>query len=61
MSQHPDGGERAHLDVEPGLAGNHAKAAHERPYELVPRQNPIRLPRRPLSGIARGLMAASRR
>jgi hypothetical protein len=34
MSQHPDGGEHAHLNLEPGLAGNHADAAGERPHEL---------------------------
>jgi hypothetical protein len=31
MSQHPDGGERAHLNVEPGLAGNDVDAADEGP------------------------------
>ena len=36
MSQHPDGGERAHLNVEAGLAGNDADAADERPHKLLP-------------------------
>ena len=36
MSQNPDGGERAHLNVEPRLAGNDADAADERAHELLP-------------------------
>ena len=33
MQQHPDGGERAHPNIEPGFARNDADAA-ERPHEL---------------------------
>jgi len=36
MSQHPDGGECAHLNVEAGLATNDADAPDERPHELLP-------------------------
>ena len=36
MSQHPDGGERAHRIVESRLAGNDADAAFEFAKELVP-------------------------
>jgi len=35
MSQHPDRGERANLNVEPGLAGNDADAPPERAHELL--------------------------
>ena len=36
MLQHPDGGQGAHLNVEPRLAGNDADAADERAHELLP-------------------------
>ena len=35
MAQHPDGGERAHLNVEPGVAGDDTGAADEGAHELV--------------------------